>query len=183
MDLLDVSPIHFQIQIFWRLIFPVQVLRVGGTGCWAQTPHISVRNSVFVRSLLTVGHCAGGRVFAKTVSLPLLPVSMWPLFFFCGGSVQLALRSFSEGNVLYAIVVFVCSQEEVGSGMSYDVILNYFLPVVFYTWELVPLRKRPQRTCFRLLPCEDRTRRRLQLESGPYPTMLVPQCQTSGLQN
>lgn len=27
-----------------------------------------------------LGHCAGGKAFAETVSLPFLPVSMWPLF-------------------------------------------------------------------------------------------------------
>lgn len=48
-DLLDLSPLSFQSQIFWGLIFPVQVPRTEGGRCGTQIPHSLVRSSMLVR--------------------------------------------------------------------------------------------------------------------------------------
>lgn len=47
-----------------------------GAGCGAQTPCSSGSSSVFVRTLLMVGHCTTVQVFGETEFLPLLPISV-----------------------------------------------------------------------------------------------------------
>lgn len=68
--------------------------------------------------LLYVCHQGWGGVFSDTKSLPVRPISMWPLYTCCGGTVNLLFRSFSEQIVLYVAVDQLYLWEEVSSRSS-----------------------------------------------------------------
>ena len=78
--LLDISPGGLQRQMFWGLISSMQVSRVG-------VPDIGQKLLLLRKKLcmceitLTVGLHTGGGVFGGTMSLPLLPISLWTLSF------------------------------------------------------------------------------------------------------
>lgn len=71
-------------------------------------------------------HTRGG-VFGKTISLLLLPISKWPFYPLCEGTLQLVFRSSSERIILYAAIDLLCQREKESSGSSYALFLNLIL--------------------------------------------------------
>lgn len=100
--LLDVSATGFQSQMFWELVFLVQIPRAW---CGTQTPWSSGWSSVFVMSLLLVSHNSGGEGPGKTTSLFLPPISTW-LFFLCH---LLRKSCFAGLQVLFRENCSICS--------------------------------------------------------------------------
>lgn len=62
----------------------------------------------------------------KTLSLPLLPISVWPFLYILSykKSVQLVFRSFSVIVALFLVVIWLCPWEKVISGSSYSATLT-----------------------------------------------------------
>ena len=95
-SLRKVSPTGLQSQIFWGLIFLMQDPQVGG-------PNVRFRSLTLwgeplqCNYSLIVGHPLGGMKLDYTVSLPLLPISLWFL------SCVFNCRSFLEGSILFFI--------------------------------------------------------------------------------
>lgn len=93
-------------------------------GCLMQgmNPCFLMTSSVFLRSLPIVD-CP---MWSKSVSLPLLPVSMWlfqaMLQIYCSSSFQVSFKNI----IPYVAVDVLCLWEEVSSGFSHTVILNPF---------------------------------------------------------
>lgn len=69
--------------------------RVQGLGClmWGTNPHSSGRSSVFVSSLLAMGHYTWVGFLARPSILLLLPDLMWPFYPCPEGAAQLAFRA------------------------------------------------------------------------------------------
>lgn len=89
-----------------------------------QMPRSSGIGSLFVISILIVGHYDRDEVFGKTVSLVFLTFSMWSFYPFCAGGVQLVIRFSSEGISVCVAVDLVYVWEAVCSGSSYAALLN-----------------------------------------------------------
>lgn len=70
-----------------------------------------------------------GGGFGETISLPRILILMWPFYPSCGVAVQLALRFFSEGIVLYIAVDFIVSVG--GSEFKIFLCCHLELPPVF----------------------------------------------------
>lgn len=98
-----IKPCRFERQMFWRFIFLVQILRVGGAQCGACSPP---------SSQLPLGPFIGSLFL--TESLPLLPFSMWPSLYVLssGRSVLPVLGSFKEWLALHVVVASVYQGDE-----------------------------------------------------------------------
>ena len=112
----------------WGLVFLVQVPRAW---CGTQTPCSSGRSSVFVMSLLFVGHNTGNGLTRLRLCFS---CPSQPGFFFC----HLLWKScFSSLQVLFGENYSICSWasvylwEVVSLGSSYAVILNLCILVCF----------------------------------------------------
>ena len=92
---------------------------------WGSGPLLLGRTPAIVIILPFVGCLPGGMGLDCTVSLSLLPISLWFLLyiFSCGKSFLLVLRSFSLTVTLEMVVILVCLCEEVSSWSSYSAIL------------------------------------------------------------
>lgn len=64
---------------------------------WSKTPPSSGTSSVSVSPFPVAGPCAQGGAACKSMTVPLLPIPCGSSILCCGGAVQLAFRSFSEG--------------------------------------------------------------------------------------
>ena len=93
-----------------------------GWGAWCVTwvPHSLRRTSEVVITLLFVVHLAGYVSLDSTMSLPLLPISLWFLLYIssCGKS-----SSFSLILALEVVIILLCPWEEMSSRSSYSTIL------------------------------------------------------------
>lgn len=129
---MDTGPVGFQSQIFWGLIFQVQVLKV-------RLSHVGFKPLFFkekpriLSSFPIMGFCIRGGVYGKIMSQPLLHVSMsvFSSFTRCGVS-QLVFLFLSKELVLYVIVYSRCLREEVSSTLPYWTRTLYWFLIMFF---------------------------------------------------
>ena len=97
LNLLNISPIVYQSQMFWGLSFSAGPK---GWGAWsgAWTPCFSGRRSVFVRPLPIVGHSTKCGFLGENTSLPLHPVLMWSFYPSLLKSYLASFQAFFRGN-------------------------------------------------------------------------------------
>lgn len=102
--LADLISIDFYSQTLWGSSFLYQIQEVGFL-MWGMIPSLFEGEFLIFESLLVVSHHTWG----GPVSLHFLPILVHLLFFCCGGTAHLALRSSSEENYSICSFIFVVS--------------------------------------------------------------------------
>lgn len=126
LGLIDPSPVGFQSQIFWRLFFQVQVVRVGVSDVWGMSTSLLRGKFWFVSSLLVMHWHVGGGVTVR-LHLSLCYLLWCAHFLFDGQSCLASFHIFFRGNFSWCSCSFSVSMKEVSLESYYVTILDCLL--------------------------------------------------------